>query len=141
MSSKRKHERKAGLLSKFQIPSDNYLMVYEVPQTLRYSRPLISVLNMSGGDVRLNIFVTDAGKRLGLVDDTLLNPGEFYVPHENGVVIVKPEDFIDFNLTLKPSAVYERLMMTYDGGERIYMKASAPGLVVRINGIEESMIG
>jgi hypothetical protein len=137
MSSK----RKAGLICKYQLPSNTYLMVYEVPKTLQYSRPNISVLNMSSSDIMLNIFVTDSPKKLILPDDSTLQEGEFYLPYENGYILAKPEDFIDYNLTLKPSAVYERLMTTYDGGERIYMKASDKGLVVRINGIEESLIG
>lgn len=137
MSSK----RKAGLISKHQIPSETYLMVYEVPKSLQYSRPSISVLNMSASDVMLNIFVTDYVKKLVLPDESTLQEGEFYLPYDGGYILVKPEDFIDYNLTLKPSAVYERLMTTYDGGERIYMKASDKGLVVRINGIEESLIG
>lgn len=134
-------KRKAGLLSKYQIPSDNYLMVYEVPSTLRYSRPNIAILNIAESDVELNIFVTDAPRKLSPPDDSLLNEGEFYLPHEDGFIVVKPEDFIDYKLTLKPSAVYERIMTTYDGGERIYMKASGKGLIVRVNGVEESLIG
>ena len=137
MSSK----RKAGLIGKYQLPSNTYLMVYEIPKTLQYSRPIISVLNMSSSDIMLNIFVTDSPKKLILPDDSTLQEGEFYLPYEDGYILAKPEDFIDYNLTLKPSAVYERRMTTYDGGERVYMKANDKGLVVRINGIEESLIG
>ena len=131
----------AGLLAKSKIPTDSFKMVYEVPATVDYSRPLITILNTSTDTVKVKFFATMPKVMIDFskIDD--IDDDQITVLYKEGYIVVNKEDFIEYDVPIEPSAVLERWMMTYDSSECMFFMADMDGCVVRITGIENSVIG
>jgi len=137
-----KTTKMAGLMAKAKIPMGEYSMVYKIPDKVSYSKPLITILNTGDSPVSIKFFSTTPKILIDQSKKDTIEPDQIIIDiDDTHYFIVNKEDYLEYGVSIAPGAVLERWFVAFDGGECLYFTADAVGCIVRITGVENSLIG